>query len=192
MLSCVFRPAGRAPEPLPLWRLRALHPSTLPHPLDQRERLLELRALLLQVPGPGHQHQEPSAGSMKGICATHTHTHTCVDTHEQQQLLSYTFWQKEKPLAHTWVITVAPFDLKSYCSTDAVPIQMNLSHAAHGIQLTNRPAQRGAVQFDTAQKSSSQAFRKTSHKQDADSTWTYSKLQDLWYNIQQAWLSSLD
>lgn len=191
MLSCVFRPAGRAPEPLPLWRLRALHPSTLPHPLDQRERLLELRALLLQVPGPGHQHQEPSAGSMEGICATHTHTHMRRHSRTTTIVELHILAERKTTSSHVGYYCCT-FDLKSYCSTDAVPIQMNLSHAAHGIQLTNRPAQRGAVQFDTAQKSSSQAFRKTSHKQDADSTWTYSKLQDLWYNIQQAWLSSLD
>lgn len=56
-------PAGRAVEPVPVRRLGALHPPALPHPLDQRKGLLELRTLLLQVPGAGHQHQEPPAGT---------------------------------------------------------------------------------------------------------------------------------
>lgn len=55
-------PAGGAAESLPLRRLGALHAPTMPHTLDQRARLVELRALLLQVPGAGHQHQEPIAG----------------------------------------------------------------------------------------------------------------------------------
>lgn len=54
--------AGGAAESLPMRRLSALHAPAMPHPLDQRARLVELRALLLQVPGAGHQHQEPTAG----------------------------------------------------------------------------------------------------------------------------------
>lgn len=92
-------PAGRAVEPLPLWRLCALHPSTLPHPLDQRERLLELRALLLQVPGPCHQHQEPTAGKHEGSLQ---HKHGEV-------------WGKKQSLTPLAVIiTVAQFDLKHW------------------------------------------------------------------------------
>jgi len=83
---CVFLvpPAGRTVEPLPLWRLSALHPSAVSHPLDQREGILELRALLLQVPGPGHQHQEPPPGNTKGICSANTHQHICGETGKKQ------------------------------------------------------------------------------------------------------------
>ena len=55
-------PAGGAAEPVPVLRLGALHPPPLPHQVDQRARVLGLRALLLQVPGDRHQHQEPPAG----------------------------------------------------------------------------------------------------------------------------------
>lgn len=66
--SCGLCPAGGAAEPLSLWWLRALHAPVLPYPLDQWKRLLELRALLLQVPGPGHQHQKPTAGTAAMLC----------------------------------------------------------------------------------------------------------------------------
>ncbi len=62
---------------------------------------------------------------------------------------------------------------------------MNLTQAAHGIQLTNRPAQRGSVQFGLAQPphqfpykthptvflTGIQGFGETSHEQDGDNTW---------------------
>lgn len=48
--------AGGDAEPLSLWWLCALYTPVLPYSLDQWKRLMELWALLLQVPGPGHQH----------------------------------------------------------------------------------------------------------------------------------------
>lgn len=37
----------------------------MPHQVDQRERFLGLRALLLQISGHCHQHQEPVTGELQ-------------------------------------------------------------------------------------------------------------------------------
>lgn len=60
--NCCLCPAGGAIEPLSLWRLSTVYSPVLPYTLDKWERIVELWAVLLQVPGSGHQHQEPPAG----------------------------------------------------------------------------------------------------------------------------------
>lgn len=49
-------PTGGAPEPMSVQWVSTLHPPTLPHQMDQWERLLGLWALLLQISGHCHQH----------------------------------------------------------------------------------------------------------------------------------------
>lgn len=54
--------AGGAPEPVSLRRIGEVHASAVPHQVDQRAGLLELRAVLLQVSRHCHKHKEPPAG----------------------------------------------------------------------------------------------------------------------------------
>lgn len=64
--KCIDRlcPTGGAAEPVSMQWVSPLHPPALPHQMDQWERLLGLWAVLLQVSGHSHQHQEPSAGEL--------------------------------------------------------------------------------------------------------------------------------
>lgn len=58
-------PAGGAAEPVPLRWLGQVHAPALPHQVDQRAGLLELRAVLLQVPRHRHKHKKSSAGTTR-------------------------------------------------------------------------------------------------------------------------------
>lgn len=66
LITLCSLPAGGAAEPVPLRWLGQVHTSALPHQVDQRAGLLELRAVLLQVPRHRHKHKKSSAGTTQG------------------------------------------------------------------------------------------------------------------------------
>lgn len=80
---------GRPVEPVSVRRLRALHPPALSAEVDQRARLLDLRALLLPLPGHRHQHEEAVAGSCHAFTlhpSLHGHPFHSTVTTEQAAL----------------------------------------------------------------------------------------------------------
>lgn len=57
-----FSLTGRAAKPLPLWWFSQMYSPAMSHQVDQWKGLLELWAVLLQVPCHRHKHKESSTG----------------------------------------------------------------------------------------------------------------------------------
>lgn len=115
---CASRPAGGAAEPVPLRWLRQVYPPALPHQVDQRAGLLELRAVLLQVPRHCHKHKESSAGNAglpagRGHCGAGTRASHTPCLHLRVRAV----WRKEMRWAR-WARSQMAFgqeEMKNCC-----------------------------------------------------------------------------